>query len=268
MRIWTFGCSFTEYCWPTWADIIIHHGETMGARGYNLGRCGAGNQYIASRIWECNARYKFTKDDWVFICWSGMNREDRYLDQTGWKTLGNINLAVYNEDFVRNIVSEKHFAMRDCMLISSTINGLKNLGVNVVHWTMNPYQQLIDGYAFRTAKNIIEIIDTYNIKFDIPSLMEIIGTLDQSPAAGKKRIPVTWDGENIIPEWHPTPKEHMHIVQDHITKHVSWLQPNLNDKTKDFCLHWIDKIDNMCKPIKLNNQNTDWVDRRTINVWN
>jgi hypothetical protein len=23
-RIFTFGCSFTEYEWPTWADIILY----------------------------------------------------------------------------------------------------------------------------------------------------------------------------------------------------------------------------------------------------
>jgi len=267
MRIWTFGCSFTEYCWPTWADIIIHQGESIGAHGYNLGRCGAGNQYIASRIWECNARYKFTNDDWVFISWSGMNREDRYLDQSGWQTLGNINLEVYNEDFVRNIASEKHFAMRDCMLISSTINGLKNLGVNVINWTMNPYKQMVDCYAFHTASSMVDVIDTYNLKFDIPPLMEIINTLDQSFLAGEKRIPVTWDGEHVIPEWHPTPEEHMMIVENYISAHVPWLTSGLNDKTKDFCFHWIDKINSMPRPIRLNNQNTGWLDTRRPVVW-
>jgi len=26
-RIFTFGCSFTEYSWPTWADMILHKRE-------------------------------------------------------------------------------------------------------------------------------------------------------------------------------------------------------------------------------------------------
>ena len=38
MRIFTFGCSFTQYHWPTWADILINENICNGGIGENWGR--------------------------------------------------------------------------------------------------------------------------------------------------------------------------------------------------------------------------------------
>ena len=43
-RIFTFGCSFTNYLWSTWANILGY--EFREAEFYNFGKSGAGNQYI------------------------------------------------------------------------------------------------------------------------------------------------------------------------------------------------------------------------------
>ena len=49
MRIFAFGCSLTQYFYPTWADILIHHYKSEGTTiGENWGRSGAGNQYIST----------------------------------------------------------------------------------------------------------------------------------------------------------------------------------------------------------------------------
>ena len=42
-RFFAFGCSFTSYYWPTWADII---GQEFSDRYYNLAMCGAGNEFM------------------------------------------------------------------------------------------------------------------------------------------------------------------------------------------------------------------------------
>ena len=48
-RLFVFGCSFTKYYWPTWADIIGQEFEYYE----NWGEIGSGNLRIAHRITEC-----------------------------------------------------------------------------------------------------------------------------------------------------------------------------------------------------------------------
>ena len=47
-RLFAFGCSFTGYGWPTWADII---GQSFDYYE-NWGKSGIGNYLISSRVVE------------------------------------------------------------------------------------------------------------------------------------------------------------------------------------------------------------------------
>lgn len=73
-RLYTFGCSMTQYRWPTWADII----GTCWNEFENWGRTGAGNQYIFNSVIECDARNNFNSNDTILIMWSGIARIDYY----------------------------------------------------------------------------------------------------------------------------------------------------------------------------------------------
>ena len=77
-RLYTFGCSMTQYRWPTWADIV----GTCWNEFENWGRPGAGNQYIFNSVMECNARNKFNSNDTVLIMWSNISRIDYYQFKT------------------------------------------------------------------------------------------------------------------------------------------------------------------------------------------
>ena len=62
-RLFTFGCSYTSWNWPTWADILAldyEHSE-------NWGHAGLGNRAIAERVAECHLKNKFTKIDKVIV---------------------------------------------------------------------------------------------------------------------------------------------------------------------------------------------------------
>ena len=55
-RLFTFGCSYTSWNWPTWADLLgleVEHFE-------NWGHAGIGNRAIAERVAECHIKNKFT----------------------------------------------------------------------------------------------------------------------------------------------------------------------------------------------------------------
>lgn len=58
-RLFTFGCSFTNYMWPTWADILAIEFDSYR----NWGRIGAGNHFIFYSLLECINRNEITADD-------------------------------------------------------------------------------------------------------------------------------------------------------------------------------------------------------------
>jgi hypothetical protein len=62
-RFFAFGCSFTSWHWPTWADII---GKTFIEDNYfNFGLCASGNEFAFHKLTEAHARFNITKDDLV-----------------------------------------------------------------------------------------------------------------------------------------------------------------------------------------------------------
>ena len=65
-RLFTFGCSFTKYHWPTWANIL---GKEFDQH-QNWAEPGAGNHFILNSLVECNLRNNILPDDTVGIMWT------------------------------------------------------------------------------------------------------------------------------------------------------------------------------------------------------
>lgn len=125
-RVFTFGCSFTSYYWPTWADVIFQ--ETPQAKVYNFARAGSGNLMIASRIAEANSRFKFTEDDLVLVMFTSPTREDRWITNGGWLTLGNIyNQDRYNDAWVREFADERGYLIRDHAILDLALTYLETM---------------------------------------------------------------------------------------------------------------------------------------------
>lgn len=96
MNLIVFGCSFTNYAWPTWADIMAYD---LNCGYENWAQGGGGNQQIARR-----ALYRWsqgiTSDDWIMIQWTGINREDRFMNGR-WICEGPVYLSnTYKKDFL------------------------------------------------------------------------------------------------------------------------------------------------------------------------
>lgn len=124
-RIFTFGCSFTNFIWPTWANIIAK--EIDQAEFYNFGGTGLGNLAITARVSETNAKMNFSDTDLIMILWSTFLREDRWL-RGKWFGAGNIfSTGMYDRNFVENYTDICGYVIRDCALISITKVFLENL---------------------------------------------------------------------------------------------------------------------------------------------
>ena len=130
-RLFAFGCSFTNYAWPSYADFLSYEFDKYE----NWGFPGFGNRAIAERVAECHAKNNFTKDDTILVQWTSHTRNDfhtfkeieyskdkfihgwfRPTNKIGWKTQGNIfgsgNLEInYDPKWLNNFWDEYSYFM-------------------------------------------------------------------------------------------------------------------------------------------------------------
>ena len=114
-RFFAFGCSFTNYAWPTWADYL---GRNIGEY-YNFGGSGSGNMLIFQQFIQCMKKYEFTENDLVIIQWTNTTREDRYIDGE-WRRNG--NLETQGDGLYKNknyVIDYRGMFFRDLGFISA-----------------------------------------------------------------------------------------------------------------------------------------------------
>jgi hypothetical protein len=134
-RLFTFGCSFTRYLWPTWADILaedIPYYENWGCGG-------AGNLYISNAIMEAHNRHTFTEDDLIVVMWSNKNREDRYVDNKWMLTPGAMLEERYGAKWIKKFYDDRGCMIRDLALIQSTQLFLDTLDSDWINMSINTF---------------------------------------------------------------------------------------------------------------------------------
>jgi len=126
-RLFTFGCSFTNYRWSTWADCLAPEFDYFE----NWAQSGAGNHYIFNSVMEADQRYQLGTSDTVIVCWTGINREDRYIDGR-WHTPGNVHFAktVYHPEYLRSHVDYRGSLIRDLAYIKAVKLLLESCSTN------------------------------------------------------------------------------------------------------------------------------------------
>lgn len=199
-RLFTFGCSFTNYCWPTWANILgqqANHYE-------NWGRPGGGNQFIFNSLTECVVRNNINETDTVIIMWTSISREDRYLKDRGWVTPGSIfNQTEYDKQFVSTMADPYWYLMRDLSIISATKIILQKLGCRWHFLSMLPLEYHDDSnyskHHLRIPNNIKELY-----RQDLDSILpNMYDTVFDSDWSSRKHL------KPLVDDNHPTPLEHL-----------------------------------------------------------
>jgi hypothetical protein len=156
-RLFTFGCSFTQYGWPTWADILSRQSESYE----NWGRAGAGNGFIFNSIIECHLRGTFTSDDTVCVMWTNVSREDRYVDNK-WVLPGNIyTQSTYDDNFIKQFADTRGYYIRDLALIYSTQQLLKKIGCKYVMLSMVPITNPVQYDSIDISNDIEDLLEYY-----------------------------------------------------------------------------------------------------------
>lgn len=200
-RFFAFGCSFTNYIWPTWADLIGHN---FGSNYFNYGRPGAGNVFIFNSIIEANQIHRFTKDDLIIIQWSSTDREDRYINNK-WVTPGCL-INYQTDDYIKKYYSFKGFLIRDLATITSVVYMLKSIGCDYKFLTLNNLKKPVRSYF--DGDDIDEMRDILVYYRDIlelmpPSFNEILEFSD--------KLPLNID-DILFEDIHPTPIEHYNYL--------------------------------------------------------
>lgn len=161
-RFFAFGCSFTGYNWPTWADVLSK--EMPQAEFYNMGHCGSGNLMITARMTEASVKFNFCETDLIVVMWTTFCREDRYLNN-GWQSPGNIfTQQYYSDDFVKKYADPKGYLIRDLSLITMATGYLTSLPCDTITLASVPYN-----YQNEDDSTVIPILEAYK------------NTIDQTP---------------------------------------------------------------------------------------
>lgn len=96
-RAFIFGCSYTKWNYPTWADMLQ---DQVDFPVYNFGAPGTGNVGILHSMVKINLKYQFTKHDLIIVGWTFWTREDRYINGQ-WTRTGNVlTNPYYDKSFV------------------------------------------------------------------------------------------------------------------------------------------------------------------------
>ena len=209
LRLFTFGCSFTGFKYPTWAEVL---GFDLDAEFYNYGKSGAGNSYMFNMLMQADSYFHFGPQDLIVICWTNFAREDRFR-QGAWHTPGNIyTQKTYSKDWVRDWADVQGFVLRDMASIKAAYELLLSRGCQ---------------FHFLSMLNLFENVDQWNATSDEQMGLAQIQThyqhyVDQIQPSFYQ---ILWNNniqdkfeqeQSIHPKLrngHPTPAEHLAYLQ-------------------------------------------------------
>lgn len=226
-RLFTFGCSFTQYHWPTWADILGYDAHYFE----NWALSGGGNDFILNRLVECHQRNTLDKDDLVMIMWSGVTREDHYNGR--WQLRGNIYTCHDMDAIIKNR-SPQGYLLKSLNYITAAKSLLDSIGCDYHFLSMLPIGQA----EFQQHNPDSAMLELYQDVLSTvkPSIFETIYNSDWSNT--KFNVRVNYGGK-----WgndpHPAPALHL----DYLIKTFPKLQ--VSKEAKDFVDSWNQRVTNL-----------------------
>lgn len=178
--LYAFGCSFTMYKWPTWADYL--HVGGLAKNYQNWGLPGGSNDFIFYSVVECLDN--ITTQDIVCIMWSQPHRISDYTDDQGWDMPGNAYLYQPKERV--KYLHEDKIALENHSFFKSVATLLQGKGCDFYFTSME-----------RIDLKYEEVFKTK--QYFKPSMAEFLNY--------KKPNEVAWR-ETLPNDRHPSPKEH------------------------------------------------------------
>lgn len=241
-RIFCFGCSYTDYLWPTWSDILK---KDLDVPVYNLGLSGIGNRAIFSKIIENDLKFKFSDTDLIIVVWSSWTREDRYINNK-WINYGN----VLNNDFYDNEFLTKYWDWENDIINNSTcIIATNKLYSNIINGSMTPIENPEDPYT-SNEKNKNHIVEK-NKKNLLEYYLPFLPVMNYFDLNGNSRFNDSTDDQ------HPDIKHHQWYVE-------KFIYPVLGQTIKDTTVQDIIKFADAAESEYSKIKNLYKVDRQNL----
>ena len=214
-RFFAFGCSFTLYKWPTWADYLYAGGISKTYENWAL--TGGSNDFIFHSLIECDSLRGITSEDYVAIMWSQPWRIADYDNERGWDMPGNAYL--YQPKERAKYLKEDQIHLENQSYFRATINMLQAIGCDFVFTSMEHIDlQFDDVYLTR---------DYFK-----SSMAEFLGYTGPNETTWRETLP----GDR-----HPSPTEHADFAKT--------LAPELNrSKIDKLCNASVNYIFNSDRP--------------------
>jgi len=224
-RLFTFGCSFTNYMWPTWANIVAFDRQK---ELYNYGHAGLGNVGIMLRVLEADMKWNFTDDDEIMIMWSSWTRDDKVLQNT-WQGNGSrFNHIAHikqlgktwspEDDIIKNASAMIYVKKAYGNLITFQGNGF-------TPWIGEGATGIIDTALYKVFDNEKEVVKIKNFyQKHTPNIPT--KSLDK----------VSTQAFDYVADCHPDIKGHLQIVEDFVypnCNHVIELRQETKDTFND-----------------------------------
>jgi hypothetical protein len=210
-RFFAFGCSYTHWCWPTWADIISWD---LDIPYENWGRPGIGNVGIFHRMVECDLKNNFKENDLVITLWTSWTREDRYL-KNNWESHGNVfNNPLYDKRFL-----SKYWSISNDIIKNSTaiIAGSKIANINFQGHIMFPGNFETNNMPYKDSE--LTLKEFYSQHFPSENIF------DEGNA-----VYTTFN--EVVKEGHPSILRHLKYVKEKIYPKLNF---TLKPSTEKLC---------------------------------
>jgi len=157
-RLVTIGCSLTEYCYPTWADMAGTHFDEY----YNLGNPGCGHNYMLNIFTEADILLNLGDGDTVIVMSTSIPRRDVFLtknlendDDWGWQGTGNVWYRFKDDPtFLKNHFSNTYAVMQMLSSLKSIKEIYNYKNINFI---------LLKGFS--TEQILDKFFETVNLEF-------------------------------------------------------------------------------------------------------
>ena len=283
-RFFVIGCSFTEWYWPTWANIIAEQNPHL--EFYSFAKSGQGNIYISTILNQLTHTHNLCETDLVGIMWSSFHRTDYYTsskttlqdiiktDDTdilkkslhNWDMHGDSIFAQLKNGTEKDGYCDRGFLLRDLAIIDNATTVMEHAPYTAFQmYSIEPEQQNNYDPTFNNIhRDNSDAIDTYSHlqhkMVSKTSLFNEMGNTFTTPT-------VTW-----IPSWKSENSSNKEVdYHPSSSIYCQFLQNNgytLTSRTLDKCKFFDTKIQkttwsmhlikNKDWPYKVMVQNKDW----------
>jgi len=170
-RLFTFGCSFTNYKWASWADILgleYDHYE-------NWGIGGSSNHFIFYSLAEFLQRNTLTDSDTVVIMWTEINRDSKFVKN---KWVQSIDSNIYNKEATVDDVNGH--LITNANIIAGVKRMLESTKCNFHFLAMTKPDDTNHQFIDLSNRSTRNIFNAYKSVFDFihPSMYDIIFNFD------------------------------------------------------------------------------------------